>query len=71
MSITCNQEVVKSLLDGLRNYINDQVDKLKKYIRECEDGQYLLSDELLSIFCIIFFIFRTCKSVCCWIKVLV
>ena len=56
MSKTCHQEVVKSLLDGLRNYINDQVDKLIKYIRECEDGQYLLSDELLSIFVLSFYI---------------
>ena len=61
MSKTCNQEVVKSLLDGLRNYINDQVDKLIKYIRECEDGQYLLSDELLSIFCIIFLYLERAK----------
>lgn len=49
MSKDNNQGVVKSLIDELRNYINAQVNKLNKYIQECEKGQSLLSDELLGM----------------------
>ena len=57
MSKDNNQGVVKSLIDELRNYINAQVNKLNKYIQECEKGQSLLSDELLGMlyFSILYF----------------
>ena len=42
MSKDNNQGVVKSLIDELGNYINAQVNKLNKYIQECEKGQNIL-----------------------------
>ena len=47
-------EVVEGLIDELRTLINEKVGKLITIIEGCENGEFILSEELLSKFYFIY-----------------
>ena len=45
-----NQKVIEELLSDFRKCINTNVHKLMSYIEKCDNGQFLLPDETVSMF---------------------